>query len=83
MSKEFLKFADVEIKKRKFPSSKGPIDVGDVNIDKIVISNKFSCTKRGSKYFVGYKNIEELTQLCVFLPKMSRYSKKFDDVKSM
>ena len=46
MSKKFLKLGDVEIEKRKFPSSKSPIYVGNVNIDKIVMSDEFPCTKK-------------------------------------
>ena len=42
MSKEFLKFGDIEIKKQTFQSSKELIDIGHVNIDKIVISVEFS-----------------------------------------
>lgn len=45
MGKAFLKLGDIEIEKQKFHSSKGAIDVGNVNIDKIVI-DKFPCTKK-------------------------------------
>ena len=54
MSKESLKLGDVEIEKRKFPSSKSPIDYSNVNIDKIIMSDEFPSTKKGSKYFIGY-----------------------------
>ena len=60
MSKQFLKFGDVDCEKRNFHSSKSPIDVGNSNIEKIVRSGKFLCTKKDSKYFVGYKNNEVL-----------------------
>ena len=46
MNQKFLKLGDVETEKWKFPSSKSPIDVGDVNTDKIVMSDEFLCTKR-------------------------------------
>ena len=47
MSKEFLKLGDVEIEKRKSPSSKSPIDYSDINIDKITMSDEFPSTKKG------------------------------------
>ena len=50
MGKAFLKLGDIEIEKQKFHSSKGAIDVGNVNIDKIVI-DKFPCTKKGFEVF--------------------------------
>ena len=46
MRKELLKFGDVEIETNNFHSSKSPIDMENVNIDKIVICNEFSCHKR-------------------------------------
>ena len=69
MRKEFLKFGDIEIKKQTFHSSKGLIDIGHVNIDKIVISVEFSYTKNGSRYFSCYQNNKEITPLFALLPK--------------
>ena len=40
-------FGDIEVKKNAFHKSKHPIDINEVNIGKVVISNKVSCgTKR-------------------------------------
>ena len=70
MSKlEFLKFGDAETEKQEYHSSKSAISIYDVNIDKIIISEEFFYAKRGSKYFVGYKDIKEITPLYVLLPK--------------
>lgn len=69
MGKEFLKLRDTESKKRRFHPSKRPMDVDDVNKDKIVKSDKFPFQKKHSKYFFSYKNNEEVTPLCVLLPK--------------
>ena len=52
----------------------------DVNIDKILISNKVSFGKKGYKYFIGYKdnnNDYEINPLYVMLPKIMGYV-KFD-----
>ena len=32
----------------------------DVNINKILVSNKVSFSKKGFKYFIGYKEAEKL-----------------------
>ena len=67
MAKKFLKFGDIEFEKRRLHTFKSPIDVSDVNIDSIVICDKFPCTKK----FV-YKNNEE-SMLYALFPKLRRY----------
>lgn len=69
---KFLKFGDIEFEKRRLYSSKSPIDVSDVNIDSIVICDKFPCSKKSFKYLIVYKNNEE-SMLYVLFPKLSRY----------
>ena len=65
MGEGFLRFACVQMKKKEFHYSKSSVDigdVGDVNIDKFVISDKFPSSKNGSgcMYFVGYKKRKRL-----------------------
>ena len=40
MGKEIITFGDIEIEKQKFHSHKNQISIYDVNIDRIVVSNK-------------------------------------------
>ena len=40
-------FDDIEVKKSAFHGSKYPIDINEVNIDKIVISEKAPSGKKG------------------------------------
>ena len=63
MGKETITFGDIEVEKQIFHSHKKPISIYDVNIDKIVISNKVSCGKRGFKYFIGYENSSRKTRV--------------------
>ena len=56
MNKALLKFGNIEIEKRKFDSSKNPADINNVDINKIVISNKFFLCKNSFEYFISYKN---------------------------
>ena len=42
----------------------------NIDINKIVVSNKVSFCKKGFKYFIGYKDAKKVRLLCIFLPKM-------------
>ena len=50
-------------KKSKFHYHKNPTLV-DVDICKLLISEKVSC-KKAYKYFIGYKNDEKIKLLCL------------------
>ena len=54
MTKKTLKFNNIRVNKKKFHMSKEPIDLMSVNVDQIVISDKFMLNNEGSKYFIGY-----------------------------
>ena len=56
MEKTTIKFGDIEIKKQKFYRYERPISIKDIDINKIVASNKVSFGKKGFKYFIGYKD---------------------------
>ena len=53
-----------------------------MDISKIVF-NKVSFDKKGFKYFIGYKDDEKVKPLCIMLPKMSGYTKSFNETKYM
>ena len=59
MKKTIIKFGDIEIQKQKFHQHKRPISVKDVDINKIVVSNKVFFGKKGFKYFIGYKDTKK------------------------
>ena len=46
MSIEFLKFGNIEIEKQKFHSSRNPVTTDDMDINKILISDRFARGKR-------------------------------------
>ena len=56
MNKEILIFGDNGIDNRNFHNSKYLIDINNVDIDKIMISNKF---------FLGYKDANKVKPLCI------------------
>ena len=76
-------FGDIEIKKQKFYQHNRPISIKNIDINKLVVSNKVSLIKKGFKYFIGYKNAKKNKPLCVFLPEMSVYRRSFDKTKYM
>ena len=55
MSEKTLQFNDIILNKKEFHRSKEPIDLFSVNVDQIVVSDKFKHNNEGFKYFIGYK----------------------------
>ena len=51
-----IKFGGIKIQKQKFFQHKGPISIKNIDINKIVVSNKVSFGKKGVKYFIRYKD---------------------------
>ena len=75
MSEKTLKFNNVILNKKKFHRSKEPIDLLSVDLDQIVVSDKFKHNNEGFKYFIGYQEGEIVKPLCIILPQMSGYIK--------
>ena len=50
-----------------------------VNVDQIVVSDKFKHNKKGFKYFTGYPEGGIVKPLCIILPQMSAYIKYFEN----
>ena len=80
MSKKTLKFDNIRVNKKEFHKSKQPIDLGLVNVDQIVVSDKFKHSDDGFKYFIGYKEGEIVKPLFIILPQMTGYTKYFENV---
>ena len=56
MDKKIINFDDTEIEEFEFHEYKSPILINDINIDKIVVSDKLPFGKQDFKYFIGYKD---------------------------
>ena len=54
-----IKFGDIEIQKQKFHQDKEAISIKNIDINKIVVSNKVSFGKKGFKYLIGYKDTKK------------------------
>ena len=73
MSEKTLKFDNIRVNKKEFHKSKQPIDLDLINVDQIVVSDKFKHSDGGFKYFIGYKEGE------IVLPQMTGYNKCFEN----
>ena len=76
MSEKTLKFNDIILNKKEFHRSKEPIDLFSVNVDQIVVSDKFKHNKNVFKHFIGYLEGEIV---CIILPQMSEYIRYFEN----
>ena len=65
--------------KKKFYSSKQAISLDSVDLNKIVVSNKWKINDTTYKYFCGYLNNDVIQPSCVILPQIRGYIKYFDD----
>ena len=85
VGKEILTFGDIEIEKNKFYHSKIPIHLRDVDIEKVLVSNKICFGEKNYKYFIGYLyGDHKVKPLHAILPKTSAYVKSYDgQTKSM
>ena len=78
MTKKALKFNNIRVNKKKFHMSKKPIVLMSVNIEQIVVSDKFNHINNGSRYFIGYQESEIVKPLCIMLLQMTGYIKYFE-----
>ena len=79
MNEKTLKFNDITLNKKEFHRSKEPIDLFSVNVDQIVVSDKFKHNNRVFMHFIGYQKDEIVKPLCIILPQMSDYIKYFEN----
>ena len=69
MSEKTLKFDNIRFNKKKFHKSKQPIDLISVNVDQIVVSDKFKHREEGSKILLVTKTMKLLNRYVLFYLK--------------
>ena len=79
MSLRKIKFGNKEVNKKEFYSSKQAISLDSVDLNKIVVSEKWKINDTTYKHICGYLNNDTIQPLCVILPQMDGYIKYFDD----
>ena len=65
MAEQTLKFDNIRVNKKEFHKSKQQIDLMSVNVDQIVVSDKFKHNNESLKYFIGYQKDEIVKPLCI------------------
>ena len=75
-----LVFNDVEINKKDFHDAKKAIPLNLVDVNDIVVSNRFKNNNDISKYFIDcMHDIDVISPLCIILPQMNVYIKYFEN----
>ena len=78
------KFLRQKIKIRDFYKNKKVTKIDDIDVNKILVSKEEPYgTKNSFKYFIGYNDNDVIRLLCVKLPQMTGFVKKFDDNVTM
>ena len=81
MREKTLKSGDIVVNKSEFHASKQAIALNSVKIGKINVSDRFSYSDDGLKYFFGYLHDDDdvIRPSCIILSQMSGYIKYFDN----
>ena len=69
MDKEIIKFDDTEIEKYKSHHCKRPISINNIDVNKIVISNKISLGKEDFNYLLTIKMEKKIDFYVYFFQK--------------
>ena len=63
MDKNITKFDDTGIQEYQLHQYQSPISISNIDINKIVVTNKFPFNKKDFIYFIGYKDNKEVRPL--------------------
>ena len=84
MSGKNINFNDKKIKKSFFYKNKAINNIEYINVNNILVSEKEPYGNKNSfKYFVGYNDNDIIRPLCIRLPQMTGYARKFDENATM
>ena len=84
MSGNNINFNGKKIKRKTFYKNKTISTIEDIDINNILISKKEPYRNKNSvKYFIGYNDNDIIRPLCIRLPQMTGYAKKFNDNATM
>ena len=80
MSGKNINFDDKKIKRSEFYKNKKVTRIDDIDVNKILVSKKEPYgTENSFKYFVGYNDNDVIRPLCVRLPQITGYARRFDE----
>ena len=77
---ERTNFDDKKIKRSSLYKNKKINNIKDIDVNNILVSKKEPySTKNSLKYFIGYNDNDIIRPLCIRLPQMTGYVRKFDE----
>ena len=80
MSGKNINFDDKKIKKSIFCKSKAINNIEDIDLNNISVFKKEPYGNKNSfKYFMGYNDNGIIRPLCIRLPQMTGYARKFNE----
>ena len=74
-----LVFIDIVLSKENFYENKKGIKLKDINVNKIVVSNKIKVNDEIDKVFIGYIMDNDVIPLVLLLPQISGWIKYFEN----
>ena len=84
MSGKNINFDDKKIKKIDFYKNKKAFQIYDIDVNKILVSKKEPYgTKNVLKCIIGYNDNDVIRPLCVRLPQMTGFAKRFNENATM
>ena len=84
MSEKNVNFGDKKMKTSDFYKNKKVPKIDDIDVNKILVSKEEPYgTKNSFKYFIGYNDNDVIRPLCIRLPQMTGYARKFDENATM
>ena len=84
MSGKNVNFDDKKIKRSSFYKNKKINNIEDIDFNNILVSKKEPySTKNSHKYFIGYNDNDNIRPLCIRLPQMTGYARKFNENATM
>ena len=84
ISEKNITFNDKKIRKSIFYKNKTRNNIEDIDVNNILVSKKEPYGKKNSfKYIIGYNDNDIIRPLCIRLPQMTGYARKFDENAAM
>ena len=84
MSGRNINFDDKKIKRSTFYKNKAINNIEDIDVNNILVSKEEPYGNKNSfKYFIGYNDNDVIRPLCIRLPQMTGYARKFDENATM
>ena len=84
MSGKTINFGNKKIRKSDFYKNKKINRIDNIDVNNILVSKKESYDNKNSlKYFIGYNDNNIIRPLCIRLPQMTGYARKFDENATM